>query len=168
VDIASRANSGQWLVHERQIQQLPVKQRKTRGNETDVATISLARGVFGGDRHTKTETEREQLNTREFPKTLTPSVHQYHACPWTSYVQFSRSLAQHFLFETFLCFKINPVLHVFLPFFFVQHCLFLEPRFSEQISTWLNITKISFLHFYIKIWHILNLLVPYSLVKLSK
>jgi hypothetical protein len=35
----------------------------------EVATVSLARGVFGGDRRTKTETEREQSNAGEFRKT---------------------------------------------------------------------------------------------------
>jgi hypothetical protein len=74
-------------VHERQnsvVHQTRVKQRGNRV-KPEVATVSLARGVFGGDRRTKTETEREQWNAGEFPKTLTPSasIHQYHACPWT-------------------------------------------------------------------------------------
>ncbi len=48
------------------------------------ATVSLAQGVFGGDRRTKTETEREQSDAAgEFPKTLTQSAsgHRYHAYP---------------------------------------------------------------------------------------
>ncbi len=45
-----------------------VKQRESRG-KPKVATVSLACGVFGGDRRTKTETEREQSDGGEFPKT---------------------------------------------------------------------------------------------------
>jgi hypothetical protein len=74
-------------VHERQNSIVHRTRMKRRGSRVkpEVATVSLARGVFGGDRRTKTETEREQLNAGEFPKTLTPSasVHRYHACPWT-------------------------------------------------------------------------------------
>ncbi len=53
----------------------------------------------------------------------------------------SLSLAQHFLFETFSCFKLNPILHAFLSFF--SRCTTLEYFFL-------------FLHLiiYIKIWHI--------------
>ncbi len=72
-------------VHERQnsaVHRTRVKQRWSRG-EPEVATVSLARGVFGGDWRTKTETEQEQSNAGEFPKTLTLSVHWYHAYPWT-------------------------------------------------------------------------------------
>jgi hypothetical protein len=50
-----------------------VRQRESR-EEPEVATVSLARGVFGGDRRTKTETEQEQSNGGEFPKMLTPSA----------------------------------------------------------------------------------------------
>jgi hypothetical protein len=62
--------------------QTRVKQRGSRV-KPEVATVSLARGVFGGDRRAKIETEREQSNAGEFPKTLTPSasVHQYHVYP---------------------------------------------------------------------------------------
>ncbi len=59
-----------------------VKQLGSRG-KPEVANVSLAQGVFGGDRRTMTETESEQLNAGEFPKTLTLSVHQCHAYPWT-------------------------------------------------------------------------------------
>ncbi len=74
-------------VHERQnsvVHRTRVKQRGSRV-KPEVATVLLARGVFGGDRRMKTETEREQSNAGEFPKTLTPSasVHWYHAYPWT-------------------------------------------------------------------------------------
>ncbi len=43
------------------------------------------KGVFGGDQRARTETEQEQSNAGEFPKTLTPSasVHWYNAYPWT-------------------------------------------------------------------------------------
>ncbi len=63
-------------VHERQntaVHRIRVKQRGSRV-KPEVATVSLARGVFGGDRCARTETEREQLNAGEFPKTLTPSA----------------------------------------------------------------------------------------------
>jgi hypothetical protein len=55
-----------------------VKQRESR-MKPEVATVSLAQGVLGGDRRTRTETEREQSNAGEFPKTLTPCarVHRY-------------------------------------------------------------------------------------------
>ncbi len=94
-----------------------VKQRGSRV-KPEVATVSLAQGVFGGERRTKTETEREQSNAGEFSNMLTPSasVHRYHACTYSN-IQLSLSLAQQFLFETFLCFKLNPVSHAFLSFF---------------------------------------------------
>jgi hypothetical protein len=93
-------------VHERQnsaVHRTCVKQRGSRV-KPEVATVSLARGVFGGDRCTNTETEREQSNAGEFPKTLTlsASIHRYHleSMPLNSNIQLSLSLAQHFLFET--------------------------------------------------------------------
>jgi hypothetical protein len=66
------------------VHEMRVKQRGSHV-KPEVATVSLARGVFGGDRRARTETEREQLNAGEFPMTLTPSasVHQYHVYPWT-------------------------------------------------------------------------------------
>ncbi len=77
-----------------------VKQRESRG-KPEVATVSLARGVFRGARHTKTETEREQSNGGEFPKTLTPSASIDITHTLELEHKLSRSLAQHFLFETF-------------------------------------------------------------------
>ncbi len=57
---------------------------KQRGScETpEGSTVSLTRGVFGGDRRARIETEGEPSNPGEFPKTLTPSasVHRYHPC----------------------------------------------------------------------------------------
>ncbi len=75
----------------------------------EVATVSLARGVFRGDRRARIETEREQLNAGEFPqdvdaeceRTSISRMHLY------SNIQLSPSLAQQFLFETFSCFKIQ-------------------------------------------------------------
>ncbi len=61
-----------------------VKQRGSRV-KPEVATVSLARRVFGGDWRARILTEQEQSNPGEFPKTLMPcaSVHRYHACTWT-------------------------------------------------------------------------------------
>ncbi len=66
------------------VHRTPVKQRGSRV-KPEMATVSLARGVFGGDRRARIETEREQSNAGEFPKKLKPcaSVHQYHAYTWT-------------------------------------------------------------------------------------
>jgi hypothetical protein len=100
-------------------------------------------GVFGGERRTKTGTEREQSNGGEFPKTLTPS----------SSIDITRTLE---LEHTTLsisrstlslrdpsCFKLNPVTHAFLSFF-------------SQCTT-LDRSNISFLFtnliIYIEIWH---------------
>jgi hypothetical protein len=44
------------------VHQTRVKQRGSR-KKPEVATVSLARGVFGGGRRTKTETERELGNS---------------------------------------------------------------------------------------------------------
>jgi hypothetical protein len=59
-------------------------------------------------------------------------------------IQLSLSLAQQFLFETFSCFKLNPVLHTFLSFF--------------SCCTTLKYSDISFLFtnliIYIEIWQI--------------
>jgi hypothetical protein len=128
-------------VHERQnsaVHQTRMKQRGSRG-KPEVATISLARGVVGGDRRVRTRTEREQSNAGEFPKTLTPSasVHPYHAYrSLNSNIQLSWSLAQQFLFETFSCFKLKPISHAFLSFF--SCCTTLEYFFS--------IFKFNYLH----------------------
>jgi hypothetical protein len=61
-----------------------VKQRGSRV-KPEVATVSLAQGVFGGERRGRIGTEREQLNAGKFSKRLTrcASVHRYHACTWT-------------------------------------------------------------------------------------
>ncbi len=57
-------------VHERQysaVRRTRVKQRGSRV-KPEVATVSLAQGVFGGDWRTRTETEREQSNAGNFPE----------------------------------------------------------------------------------------------------
>ncbi len=66
------------------VHQTRVKQSGSRV-KPEVATVSLARGVFGGGRRAGIETEREQSNAGESPKTLEPCacVHWYQACPWT-------------------------------------------------------------------------------------
>ncbi len=72
-----------------------VKQRGSCG-KPEVATVLLAQGVFGGERHTRKETEGEQSNAEEFPKTLTPcaSIHRDHACTWTcSFVHTTLSIS---------------------------------------------------------------------------
>jgi hypothetical protein len=81
VEIALRADLGQWLVHERQIL-LSTNTRETKRElreavKPEVATVSLAQGVFGGERRARIETERAQSNAGEFPKTFPPcaSVH---------------------------------------------------------------------------------------------
>jgi hypothetical protein len=99
---------------------------KERGScvKPGVATVSLARGVFGGDRHARIETEREQLNPGEFPKTLTPcaSVHQYqYACTWTrTYNSLYLSL-NRFTLRPFHASNSNQYCtHLFLSFVAVQ------------------------------------------------
>jgi hypothetical protein len=83
-----------------------MKKRGSSG-KPEVATVSLVRGVFGGDRRTKTEPEREQSNGGEFLKTLTPSASMDITHTLELEIQLSLSLAQHFLFETFSCFKLD-------------------------------------------------------------
>jgi hypothetical protein len=130
VNIASQADTGQWKFHKRQnsvVHRTRVKQRK-RPVKPEVATVSLARVVFGGDRRMKTETEWEQSNAGEFPKTLTPSasVHQYHACPWTRTYN-----SLYLLLNTFSLRPFLPVLEqIFIydqisqiSFFFVQRSI---------------------------------------------
>ncbi len=66
---------------------VPRTRMKQKGSrmKPEVATVSLARGVFGGDRRARIQTGGEQSNPGEFPKMLTPcaSVHWYHTRTWT-------------------------------------------------------------------------------------
>ncbi len=80
--IASRANLGQCLVHERRNQRSPItRETKRESREARSGYRITSPREFGGDQRTKTETEQDQLNAGEFPKTLTPSVHGYYAYP---------------------------------------------------------------------------------------
>ncbi len=82
------------------VHQTRVKQRGSR-KKPEVATVSLAQEVFGGDRRTKTETERGQSNAGEFPQ----DVDAEHTS--ISRIQLSLSLAQYFLFKTFSTLNLN-------------------------------------------------------------
>jgi hypothetical protein len=141
VNIASRADSGQWQFSSAQnsaVHRTCVKQRGSRG-KPEVATVSLVQGVFGGDQRTKTETEREQWNAGEFPKTLTPSVHQYHTCN-SLYLSLNT-----FSLRPFLPSNLNRYrTHFFLS---VQHCSFLEPVSQANILLWPNIANFTFYKF---------------------
>ncbi len=57
---------------------------KRRGSRVkpEVATVSLTRGVFGGERRARIETEREQSYPGEFPKTLTPCASVHRSISW--------------------------------------------------------------------------------------
>jgi hypothetical protein len=57
--------------------------REARGGYRTTCPKGIRGG--GGDRRARIETEQEQLNPGEFPKTLMPctSVHRYQACTWT-------------------------------------------------------------------------------------
>jgi hypothetical protein len=137
-------------VIERQNSVIHRTRMKQRGSRVkpEVTTVSLARGVFGGDRHTKIETEREQSNAGEFPKTSMPSasVHRYLACPWTR--------TYNSLYLSLNTFSSRP----FLP---ILEQIFIYNQIS-QISfflTTLNCSNISFsslriLIIYIEIWQV--------------
>jgi hypothetical protein len=134
-----------------------VKQRGSCG-KPEVATISLARGVFGVDWCTKTETEREQSNAGEFPKTLTPiASNDITHTLQLEHITISISRSTLSLWD-FLCFKFKPnIVHIsFFPFCttsFVSWAPFLEAN--------IYVTKyhqILFLQFYIKIWQLILIL----------
>ncbi len=139
MNIASRADSGQWQFSSAKKFCCPPNMRETKRESREARSgyrITCPRGIQG-DLRTKTETEREQLIAGELPKTLTLSVHQYHAC--------NLSLAQYFLFETFLCFKLKPLSHAFLSFctaLFVPRALFSCQYLRDYISP-----KFSFYNF---------------------
>jgi hypothetical protein len=82
-----------------------------------VATVSPPGGIRG-ERRTKTGTEREQLNGGEFPKTLTPSasIDIKHTLE-LEHTTLSISLSTLSLRDP-SGFKLNPVTHAFLSFFF--------------------------------------------------
>jgi hypothetical protein len=66
--------------------------------------ITCPRGILG-NRRMRTETEREQLNAGEFPKTYVDAERErtlISRIPLNSNIQLSLFLAQHFLFETLL------------------------------------------------------------------
>jgi hypothetical protein len=139
-------------VHERQnsaVHQTRVKQRGSRV-KPEVATVSLARGVFAGDRHTRTGTEREQSNAGEFPKALAPnaSVHQYHAYPWTR--------TYNSLYPSLNSFSLRPFYSFSSEYAFMTK--YRKYLLSLQRSI---IRKFLFLFtnliIYIKIWHLWSL-----------
>jgi hypothetical protein len=97
-----------------------VKQRGSRV-KPEVATISLAWGVFRGEQRGRIETEREQLNAREFPKTLTPltpcaSIHRCTHALELVHTTLSISCSTVSLWDL-LCFQIWTHTHAFLSFF---------------------------------------------------
>jgi hypothetical protein len=94
----------------------------------EVATVSFARGVFRGERRARIDTEQEQSNAGELPKTLMScgSIHRYHACTWThTFVHTTLSISRSTVsLRDLLCFKIQTCMHAFLSFF--SHCTTLE------------------------------------------
>jgi hypothetical protein len=53
-----------------------------------------------------------------------------------------------------LAYQLKPVMHAFLSFFSCCTISFVpQTPFLEELSTWLNFTKIPFFRFYIEIWH---------------
>ncbi len=92
-----------------------------------------AQGVFGDERRTKTETEREQSNAGEFPKTLTPSKHR---------IMHTLNLKYDSLYLLLNTFSSRPFFdsqfynsyrtHFFLSFLAVQYRTFLEPHFQSK------------------------------------
>ena len=108
---------------------------KRESREARYGYCIATQGVPGVDQRTKTETEREQSNGGEFPKTLTPSTSIDITHTLELEHELSLSLAQHFLFETHRA-QFNPATHAFLffSFFAVQHRSFLEPRSQSKYS----------------------------------
>jgi hypothetical protein len=156
VDIASRANSGQWLVHDREL--APSSEHawnKERVPGSQKWLLYHRPGVLGGwpayeDRDRTRAIEwwgiPQDVNAEssiDITHTLELKIHDL-----------SLSLAQHFLFETH-CFKLNPSIARISFFLF---SLYSMDRYSspiyEAIFSWLNITKKLFYIFYIEIWQI--------------
>jgi hypothetical protein len=148
--IASRANSVQWLVHYREL--APSAEHvwnKERVPGARNGYCITTRGYLGVDQRTKTETEQEQSNGGEFPKTLTPSRASISRIPLNSKYTISLYLSLNtFLFETH-CFKLNPDIAriSFFLFFCCTTSFVSRAPFTKQIFWWLNITKNYFTSF---------------------
>jgi hypothetical protein len=136
------------------VHRMRVKQRGSRV-KPEVATVSLARGVFGGEGSAPAfdcsrAAAREQSNAGEFPKTLTPCarVHRYHACTWTrTHICNSLDLLLNsFSLRPFMLQNSNPYTHFFLSFLAVQ-----------RSTVWIFIFYARIFLIYIKIWHLLSL-----------
>jgi hypothetical protein len=147
--IASRANSVQWLVHDREL--APSAEHEWNKERVPGARNGYwitARGYSGVDQRTKTETERaierwgisQDVNAEssiDITHTLELKIHDL-----------SLSLAQHFLFETH-CFKLNPdnARISFFLFLAVQHRSFIEPVYEANIPVTKYHQNNSFLQF---------------------
>jgi hypothetical protein len=120
VNIASRADSGQWLVHEHQI----LLSTKCAWNKEGDAWSQRWLPYHlpeGYSRWTACENKDRTtaIKPRGFPQdvaalrehTLISRMHL------NLNIQLSLSLAQQFLFKTFRASKIQPILHAFLSFF---------------------------------------------------
>jgi hypothetical protein len=150
VDIALQADLEQWLVHDGQI----LLSTECAWNKEGVAwsqrwlPYHLPEGCSGVKRRARIETEQEQSNPGEFPKTLMPcaSVHWYHACTWTrTYNSLDLSCSTVSLWDL-SCFKIRTRTHAFLSFF--SHCTTLECSIILFLFTNFII--------YIELWHVPN------------
>ncbi len=122
-----------------------VKQRGS-GVKPEVTTVSLAQGVFGGERRARIGQNKSNWTPGNSPRRWRRAqayIDIMHAL--NSNIQLSPSLAQQFLFQTFCASKFKPISHAFLSFF--SRC------------TMLKGSNISFLFtnsiIYIEIWQIL-------------
>jgi hypothetical protein len=125
------------------VHQTHLKQSGSRG-KPEVATVSLARGIFGGEPRARIETEGEQSNAGEFPKTLTlcASVHIYNACTWTrTYNSLDLSL-NSFSLRPFVLQNSNPYAHISFFLLLLYNARML--KYSIYIYKFI---------IYIKIWH---------------
>ncbi len=121
------------------VHQMCLKQRGSRV-KPEVATVSLAWGVFGGDQRARTETEREQSNPGGTPKKLTPcaSIHGYHACTWTRLYNSLYLLLNCFSLRPFVLQNSTNIAHISFFLFLLYNAWTFEYFFS--------IYKFSYLH----------------------
>jgi hypothetical protein len=121
VNIALRADSGQWQFTSAKI----LLSTKHAWSKEGVAwsqkwlLYHLPKGysgVTGVRRQRQNESNRTlRISPRRWRRARRAYIDITRAL--NSNIQLSLSLAQHFLFETSSCFKLNPVSHAFLPFF---------------------------------------------------
>ncbi len=161
--IASRVNSVQWLVHDCEL--APSAEHAWNKERVPGARNSYwitARGYSGVEQRTKTETEREQTNCGEFPKTLTPSRASISRIPLNSNTNsLYLSLNTFSLRPTVL--NQTPVSHAFLSFFFLAvQQLYNIVHFSSPVyEANILVTKyhqIILFTIYIEIWQITHYL----------